>query len=62
MDDQPFTTIEQNEFKNMVLYLRPNTNIPSADTIRRDLNIKFDKIKIQIYEKLQVIVIIIYLK
>ena len=42
MDDQPFTTVEKDEFCNIVLYLKPNANISSADTIRRDLDIKFD--------------------
>jgi len=56
MDDQPFTTVEKDEFCNMVLYLKPNVNIPSADTIRRDLDTKFDQVKIQVYNKLQVII------
>ena len=56
MDDQPFTTVEKDEFRNMVLYLKPNANIPSADTIRRDLDTKFDQVKIQVYNKLQVII------
>ncbi len=55
MNDQPFTTVEKDEFCDMVLYLKLNVNIPSADTIRRDLDTKFDQVKIQVYNKLQVI-------
>ena len=33
MDDQPFTTVEKDEFCDIVLYLKLNANIPSADTI-----------------------------
>ena len=44
MDDQPFTTVENHEFCDMVLYLQPNADIPSADTLRRDLDIKFEQV------------------
>ncbi len=56
MDDQPFTIVKKDEFRNIVLYLKPNANIPLADTIRRDLDTKFDQVKIQVYNKLQVII------
>ena len=59
MDDQPFTTVENNEFCDMVLYLQPNADIPSADTLRRDLDIKFEQVKEQIKQKLQVIIILV---
>ncbi len=42
----------------MVLYLNPDANIPSADTIRKDLDTKFEQVKSQIYQKLQVIILI----
>ena len=56
MDDQLFITVEKDEFHNIVLYLKPNANIPSEDIIRRDLDTKFDQVKIQVYNKLQVII------
>ena len=62
MDDQPFTTIENDKFHDMILYLQPNVDLPSADTMRRDLDIKFTQIKTQIHQKLQVIIIINYNK
>ncbi len=40
----------------MILYLKLNANIFLADTIRRNLDIKFDQVKIQVYNKLQVII------
>ena len=42
----------------MVLYLNPDANIPSADTIQKDLDTKFEQVKSQIYQKLQVIILI----
>ncbi len=36
----------------MILYLKLNINIPSANTIRKDLNTKFNQVKIQVYNKL----------
>ncbi len=43
MDDQPFTTVKKDEFYDMILYLKPNANIPSTDTIRGDLDTKFEQ-------------------
>ncbi len=40
----------------MILYLKSNANIFLADTIKKDLDIKFNQIKIQVYNKLQVII------
>ncbi len=40
----------------MILYLKPNANIFSANTIRKDLDTKFNQIKIQVYNKLQIII------
>ncbi len=34
--------VKKNEFYNMILYLKLNTNIILADIIRKDLNIKFN--------------------
>jgi len=36
----------------MILYLKSNANIFLADTIKKDLDIKFNQIKIQVYNKL----------
>lgn len=53
-DDQPFTVIENEEFGELIKYLWPDANIPTADTIRNDLNVNFTKVKIQVRETLQV--------
>ena len=56
MDDQPFSVIDGYEFRDMILYLRSSANIPSANTVKRDLNANFDQVKVQICQKLQVII------
>lgn len=38
----------------MIQLLHPHVKIPSADTIRRDLTVNFEKIKNQVKQKLQV--------
>ena len=53
IDNQPFTVVEKQEFNEMMLYLCPEVNIPSADTLRRDLSANFEQMKEQVH-KLQV--------
>ncbi|GBC03473.1 hypothetical protein RclHR1_05140007 [Rhizophagus clarus] len=43
--DQPFIVVESQEFYEMILCLNPTANIPSADTLRRNLNANFEYIK-----------------
>ncbi|GBC27451.2 zinc finger BED domain-containing protein RICESLEEPER 2-like [Rhizophagus irregularis DAOM 181602=DAOM 197198] len=52
-DDQPFITIECQEFKNMVKYLWPSINVPSANTLRRDLSANFEQVKDKVRLELQ---------
>jgi len=54
IDNQPFTVVEKQEFNEMMLYLCPEVNIPSADTLRRDLSANFEQMKEQVRHKLQV--------
>ena len=44
-DDQPFVAIEKEEFRELIEYLWSDAKIPTADTIRSDLNITFTKAK-----------------
>ena len=53
-DDQPFVAIEKEEFHEIIKYLWADANIPTADTIRSDLNINFTKVKAHVKEILQV--------
>jgi hypothetical protein len=55
MDDQPFITVQNEVFRNMITYLRSDINIPSSETIRRDLNETFAKVKELVRKELQVI-------
>jgi hypothetical protein len=53
-DDQPFTVVENEEFCEIIKYLWSDANIPTADTIRNDLNTYFIKAKTQVKDILQV--------
>lgn len=53
-DDQPFIVIEGQEFKNMIKYLWSDVNIPSANTLRRDLKVNFEQVKEKVRQELQV--------
>lgn len=53
-DDQPFVVIEKEEFREILRYLWPSVNIPTADTIRSDLNVNFTKVKAHVKETLLV--------
>lgn len=61
MDEQPFTTIESQEFNNLITYLWPKADIPTAITIRRDLTFNFDKMKEIISQELRVSNLIIFI-
>ncbi|CAB4402365.1 unnamed protein product [Rhizophagus irregularis] len=37
-NDQPFNVTENREFQDMMTFIRPGMHIPSADTVRRDLD------------------------
>lgn len=54
MDDQPLVAVEGQEFKDMVNYLRHDTTLPSADTLRRDLDTNFSVMKGLVRQELQV--------
>ena len=59
IDDQPFTVIEGEKFIDMLTYLKFDLNLPSADTIRCDLDANFIQIKDNVYQKLQVNILLI---
>jgi len=45
---------ENKEFKDMLTFIRPGIQIPSADTLRRDLNENFNSAKDIFRQVLQV--------
>jgi len=55
MDDQPFLTVERNEFIGLIKFLRLSIEIPSSDVIRRDIRRDFEEAKRIMYQELQVI-------
>ena len=58
IDDQPFTVVEGQKFKDMLSFLKFDLIIPSADTLRCDLDVIFTQTKENIYQILQVIIVI----
>jgi hypothetical protein len=42
-DNQPFTTVENKHFRNMVKVLNPDALVPKADTIKNDIKESFDE-------------------
>jgi hypothetical protein len=54
VNDQPFNVVENNEFKEILTFLRPGINIPSADTVRRDLSENYKISKDVFRQELQV--------
>ncbi|CAB4490884.1 unnamed protein product [Rhizophagus irregularis] len=42
-DDQPFTTVENIHFRNVVKVLNSDALVPKADTIKNDINESFDE-------------------
>jgi hypothetical protein len=53
MDDQPLLVVERQEFRKLINYLRYDTNIPSDDTLRRELDINFSTMKERVRRQLQ---------
>ena len=43
--DQPFTAVEDDGFQDMIKFIRPGIQIPSADTLRRDLTNNFKSVR-----------------
>ncbi|CAG8809415.1 29447_t:CDS:2, partial [Racocetra persica] len=46
--NQPFTTVENKHFRQMIKLLNPNTTIPVGDTIRNDIIKSFEDESINI--------------
>jgi len=53
MDDQPLRVVEGEEFRKLINYIRYDTNIPSADTLRRELDANFSIVKECVRQELQ---------
>lgn len=53
-NDQPFNVTENQEFEDMLTFIRPGIQIPSADTLRRDLDDNFNIAKNIVRQELQV--------
>ncbi|RGB41013.1 hypothetical protein C1646_618872, partial [Rhizophagus diaphanus] len=53
-NDQPFNMTKNREFRDMMTFIRPGMYIPSADTIRRDLDENFKISKDVFRQQLQV--------
>lgn len=51
--DQPFTVVDDDEFREIVTYLRPNTFIPSSTTLKRDIIDLFKQQKQKVTNLLQ---------
>jgi hypothetical protein len=41
-NDQPFTTVENEHFRNMIEILNPEAQVPSADTIKNNIMKRFN--------------------
>ena len=54
VNDQPFNVIKNNEFKEMLIFLWPGINIPSPDTVHRDLSENYKISKDVFRQELQV--------
>jgi len=52
--DQPFTEIENSDLRYLFRFLKPEINIPSADTIKNDIIKTYKEEKIRLKEILQV--------
>lgn len=53
-DSQPFTTVENPEFRDLLVLLKPDIIIPSASTIRNEIKSAFTESYNNIKIKLQV--------
>ncbi len=54
VDDQPFTITECQEFKELFKICNEKAELPSADTVRRDVLKLYDKYRIDVKHMLQV--------
>lgn len=54
LNDQPFNVIENEEFQNMIKFIRPGIQIPSTSTLRRDLTKSYKTSKETFKKELQV--------
>ena len=61
MGDHSFLSIESDDFRNMILNLRKDAFIPSADTIKNDIINNFNNNLKKMRHKFQVSKLIIYL-
>lgn len=57
VDDLPFTTAESPILRDIVNILRNGVKVPSADTLKNDIMIDYDKNKNKVRQYLQVIII-----
>ena len=55
MNNQPFLTVERNEFIGLMKFLHPSIEIPSSDMIRHDIRRDFEEAKRIMCQELQVI-------
>lgn len=58
MDDQPFLTVERKEFVDLLKFLHPSLQIPSSDTLKRDISKDFQQTREIIRQELQVNLVI----
>ena len=61
MGDHPFLSVESEEFRNMLLLLRKDIQIPSADTLKKDIINTFNDGFKKIRHNLQVSKLIIFI-
>jgi hypothetical protein len=54
VDDQPFTVVERVEFIDMMKFACPSIQVPSADTLRRDISQDYKETKEKVRKELQV--------
>lgn len=54
VDDQPFTVTECQEFKELFKVCNEKAELPSADTVRRDVLILYGKYRKDVKDMLQV--------
>jgi hypothetical protein len=54
MDDQPFLAVERKQFVDMLKFIHPSLQIPSSDTLRRNISCDFQETKNIIRRELQV--------
>ena len=52
VDDLPFTTVESPILRNIVTILRNRVKVPSADTLKNDIMLDYDKKKNKVHQYL----------